>query len=163
MLHMSLSVLLPFRHKYPPYAHGVWGQGRAFDGKSYLPRDICQDQQTPKQLKVPTKRKPAKPAAKRAAHHPTLNLEPNCPLRAPKSQGRLVSQKEVSDSGCGKGTREKGTFFFDRIYDTRVLHALMLQALQQHCSIAGEGIKVKVTAPPPLGGGIARGGGFEGA
>ena len=43
-------------------ARGGLGLGHEFDGKMYFTRDICEDEQIPKQLKVPVKSKPAKPA-----------------------------------------------------------------------------------------------------
>ena len=47
-------------------ACGVWGRGHVFGEKLYLTRDICKEDQIPKQLKVPVNSKPAKPAPKRA-------------------------------------------------------------------------------------------------
>ena len=64
MLYVSVFVLLPFRHKCMIH---IWGQGHVFDGKLHLTRDIYEDERIPKQLNIPTKHKPAKPAAKRAA------------------------------------------------------------------------------------------------
>ena len=78
-------------------ARGVWGQAHVFDGKLYLTRDICKDEQIPKQLKVPVKSKPAKPAAKRAgkqaaqsASASSSNPQPVPELPCPGVQGYLV-------------------------------------------------------------------------
>ena len=62
------------------------GQGHVFDGKSYVTCDICKAEQIPKQLKVPVKSKPAKPASPLPPHVPILSLSQYCPLNMSRNQ-----------------------------------------------------------------------------
>ena len=134
------------------------GTGHMFDGKLYFTRDICKEDQIPKQVKVPVRSKPAKvpkglPRRLQRPvqpHRPILSLSLKCPLNMSKSsRSSGLARKSFIQCLCNGQAHRNNT-----AYGAGTTSMSLLDGCRWCCACSAKVVKwYGIAVHPPLSSG----------